>query len=251
MLIRIGLISEQQTRPEKRFWGEYTKEFILNSKNPFEILAVTVPYSENQLGRLKSSLKNRVLNKAKTIMEKNGVEKVFFSPSVSRAVNSEDDTSGAGFAKHILFPKWAYVCVRLFSKRYGIDPLRSKVCIRHSRMDRISEQFISQLCFDTKMLTVCTNDYCRAQTFRERFLDETGMAVKIADYDAWRDYDIVIDVDGALVRIGRDLIVDGAVAEFDFGGYEANLTEITAYVAQFVTFDRNLLFFSDKKKLTL
>lgn len=250
-MIRIGLISEHPTRPEKRFFGEYTKEIILNEKNPFELLAVTVPYSVSQLGKMRASRKNRVINKAKDIMEKNGVEKVFFSPSVRRAVNGEAGMADGDSAKHILFPKWAYVCVRLFSKRYGIDLLKSKVCIRQCRMDRISEQFISQLCFDTKNPVVCTDDYSGAQAFREKFLDEAGMAVKIADYDAWRDFDIVIDVDGALVRIGRDLIVDRAVAEFEFGGYEADLTEITAHVAQFVTFDRNLSFFSDKKKLTL
>lgn len=250
-MIRIGLISEHPTRPEKRFFGEYTKELILSNKNPFELLTVTVPYSETQLGKLKTSRKNRVINKAKTILEKNGVEKIFFSPSVRCAVNGEDDATAADFAKHILFPKWAYVCVRLLSKRYGIDPLRAKICIRHCRMDRISEQFVSQLCFDTKILAVCTNDYSGAQALRDKFLDETGMAVRIADYDAWRDFDIVIDVDGALVRIGRDLVVDGAVVGFELGGFEADLTEITAYVAQFVTFDRNLSFFSDKKKLTL
>ncbi len=250
-MIRIGLISEHPTKAEKRFFGEYTKEFLLNKKNPFELLTVTVPYSENQLERLRASRKNKAINKAKAILEKNGVERIFFSPSIRRVLNGGDDTADTDSAKHILFPKWAYVCVRLFSKRYGVDLLESKVCIRHCRMDRISEQFISQLCFDTKNLAVCTRDCNGAQAFREKFLDETGMAVKIADYEAWRDFDVVIDVDAAAVRIGRDLIVDGAVAEFELGGYEADLTEITAHVAQFVTFDRNLSFFSDKKKLTL
>ncbi|MBQ7097711.1 MAG: hypothetical protein IJN96_06495 [Clostridia bacterium] len=247
-MIRIGLISAHPTKPEKRFFGQYTKEFILNKKNPFELLAVTVPYSGCQFGKLRDSRKNRVINKAKAIMEKNGVERVFFSPSLRCVPDAEADKCSA---KDVLFPRWAYVCVRLFSKRYGIDLLQSKVCIRHCRMDRISEQFISQLRFDTKNLAVCTNDFGGAQAIREKFLEETGMAVKIADYDAWRDFDVVIDVDGAAVRIGRDLVVDGAVADFELGGYDADLTEITAHVAQFVTFDRNLNFFSDKKKLTL
>lgn len=250
-MIRIGLISVHPTKPEKRFFGQYTKEFILNKKNPFELLVVTVPYSGCQFGKLRDSRKDRVISKAKSIMKKNGVERVFFSPSIECVLSDVYATADKCSAKDVLFPKWAYVCVRIFSKRYGIDLMESKVCIRHCRMDRISEQFISQLRFDTKNLAVCTKDFHGARTLREKLLDETGLAVKIADYEAWRDFDVVIDVDGAAVRIGRDLVVDGAVADFDLGGYDADLTEITAHVAQFVTFDRNLNFFSDKKKLTL
>ena len=69
-MVRIGIISERPTKKERVFLERYKREVIKNDKNPFEMVAVRVPYSGKQIQRLPNKWVIKSISKAKKILEK-------------------------------------------------------------------------------------------------------------------------------------------------------------------------------------
>ena len=79
-MVRIGLISEQQQKSKKRFFGEYSKEFVVNDANPFELVVLTVPFDRTKIEGMKDRHKEKMIVKCLSVLEKSGVDRIIFSP---------------------------------------------------------------------------------------------------------------------------------------------------------------------------
>lgn len=249
-MVRIGFITEHPTKPKKLFWGEYTKDVFLNEKNPFELISVIIPYSQNSLKRMNPKRLKRVIDKAIGVLENDGTKHVLYSPFIKQ-ISYDDNASGYAEVKKSLFEKWAYACVMNVAEKYNMKLLDAKVCISDSKLDRISETLMAMLCYDTQNLVLRTDNQNKAQQVRDRFFEETGMNIKITNHININAVDVLIDVDNASVRFGRNLLIDGVSGDFELAGLPIDPVEITAYLGDFGINNRNLYYFSGKKKLTL
>ncbi len=250
-MVRIGFVSEQKTRSKKIFRREFTKEIVSKPTNPFEIIAIALPFSKEELLARRQKKQQKVSERALNLLREEGVERIFFSHELGEMLK----TLSPGYVPETkksrkLFFSWAYRCVKRITVTCGIKLLDAKVCIRTNKLDRLSENLMMQLCYDVKTLFLCTPRCDASDGVCRRFFEETGMCVRASESLAG-DEDIVIDVECMEVRVGRDAVIDGAAPELDVGGFEIHLPELAACI--FEEFDTNekLSFFSGKKKLTL
>ncbi len=248
-MVRIGFISEQQIKPKRVFWKKYNEEFLRSPSNPFELVAVTVPFSKNSFLHLNDKRRNKVLEKAIRSLSEKGTEKILLSPFLKETLTEKGIEMQVIKEKELFF-SWAYGCVKKVSLLCGINLFEAKVCIRADKLERLSENLMAQLCFDVKNLFVCTPKNENVRTVCNRFFEETGMYVRVVERAAG-DEDIMIDTDRLEVRVGRDMIIDGAAPEYEIGDFEIELPELAACVAKKFDVDEKLSFFSGKKKLTL
>lgn len=247
-MVRIGIVSEQMKKNGKFFFGKYTKEYFTDENNPFELVCVSVPYSEKGFEKLSERKQKKVIGKALAILKNEYVSKIIASDFLKEYGLIQCVTKEI---RRRMFVRWAYPCLRRVSEKCGISLLDSNVCIRESEWDRISETLAQQLRFDVKRLCICTDDEKRARQLCETVFDETGMHIKIVRKMSANEVDILVDADNCGIRFGRDLYVDGVAGDFNLNDYPVDLTEISAVVWDFVDIDQKISYFSGKKKLTL
>lgn len=250
-MICIGFITQQQTKPKKHFFRGYTKEVFLSEKNPFALVAVTIPCMAEDIPKIKEKKLGKLVQKAQGLLEEAGAKKIVFSRTLRPFAGKIVDSDWLEAAKKEVFLRTAEDCVRRFAPECGINLLAAKVCIRDSEMGRISENLMRRLCFDVKNLTLCTPKTEYARELCDSFCDEMGMYVSVTSAISENAADVLVDVDGAYVKFGRALVVDGVEPDFDTGGYDVETVDFAACLDGQVGSERILSYLSGKKKLTL
>ncbi len=142
-------------------------------------------------------------------------------------------------------------CIRVVARKCGINLLRSKICIRAAKMDRISEYLMQELCYDTKQLVICTNDCVAAELLCERFCEETGFSIEIYNEQQKVKADVIIDINENNVQIGKDVVVDGIEFDFDIEEKSIDMLDVMACLNEFDWVKHIKNYKSSKNRLTL
>ncbi len=227
----IGLVSEPKDYTRKilikGLLGIEIRDRIISEQNPFELEVGILPFSKKRMDRMSPQRFTDKILKVKKRLIKHGAEKVIISRKIKNLceakgirINELSDVDGKK-----LFLRLIPFCLREITKKCGIDLMSKPVCIRDTEMDRISEYLMRALCFDVKNLIVCTKNTERAYAVCEAFYDETGFWVHVAD-DAFCSAAITIDVDNALLSVGRELCICEAEFGYELEGYDASHTDL-------------------------
>lgn len=235
--MRIGLVTQPKTYTRriliKRLFGTEVTDYISKEKNPFELSVQILPYSKRCLDKMSAKRLSRLVDKAISRLERYDVEKIVFSQELKLLFENKNIVHSSIDADktRLYFLKLMPLCFRQTAKKCGINLLTSSVCISDTKMDRISAYLMRQLCFDVNDLAICTQNSERAQRLCDEFYDETGLLVQVCK-EIKRNTDIVIDVDAASLRIGRDLRVCGADFGFDFSGYNVSHMDVALHLQE-------------------
>lgn len=246
-MVSIGLITEQLTKEQKCIFRRCKKHVIYSEKNPFELIIAEIPFNRERMTSMKEKVLVRYVKKAEKLLKENGTGHIVLSDSIKGFIMDWGMFEGNTQHKKDIFLYTIPYSVRQFAPKCGIDLMEARVCIRDSKMDRISEYLMRELCYDIKNLTICTQNEKDGTNLCERFCDETGMPVKICKNISLGAVDVVIDVDDGFVRIGRDMVIDGIKLDFDLGGYVADSLEIASYIKGFNPVGKVTEYFSNKK----
>ena len=229
----IGLVTEQPANTRKNWFKRLfrikTYKKIQNIEAGIDVLVVEIPYSVNELeGKTPSRLERR-LYKVIEQLEKQ-VTAMILSDNLKELCKSKGilqrQTDNSKTKR--LFLKLCPDCIRQTAKLCGIQMIGSVLCIRDTKMDRISEYLLRELCYDVNNIVICTKNRKVAEELCERFYDETGLLVKVSDADI--SADIIIDVDDATVSVAKDLYVKDADLGYDFQEYKANHLEVAQII---------------------
>ncbi len=233
----IGLVTEPKSYTRKHFFCKILKlrlsEKVENTDNPFILYAEILPFSSRDFERLSPKRLKNIIYKKIRLFKKNGITKLILSDYIFKLCNAKgiDMSSFANGDGRGLFLSLLPLCLRQTAKKAGIDLFLANVCIRDSKLDRISEYLIRQLCFDTKKLYLCTQNLKPAHKFCESFCDETGLWIDVIDKIGFH-CDVMLDVDNYRLRIGNDLSVCDARFGFNFCGYNVCHTDVAALLTQ-------------------
>jgi len=244
-MARIGVVSERKTNEPKSFFERHKRKVTFCSNPIFELVITEIPYTEESLGQTSQNRLKKTVMRAEKVLEDYAVDCIVMSRLLKECIGNENTTDEQKKLFISLLPE----CIRKFAMPCGIKLPINKICIRDSNPGRITEYLVRELRFDAKGFLICTENAPAAGVLAERFFEESGLAMSISASECRAD--IVVDVDAAKVRIGRDLIVDGIEFDFDTGGYEIESLEI----ASLLDCERERLkissYLSGKKKLTL
>ncbi len=239
----IGVITEPKKNTKgltlQRIFGYISVKRECCPENPFELLFATLPQSREKLMQKKAEKVKKLAQKARRKLAKKGAEEIVFSVFLKEKCNSPQNE-----AKELFF-KYAPLCIRQTAAKMGINLFESRLCIRDSKMERISECLINSLCFDVKNLVLITQNTQRATEISEEFYDETGFLVEVRDGQPSR-FDILIDVDKGCIRFGSDLTVHSADMGYNFLGYNIHQLEVAAAAKDTERLPRGWIF--DHKK---
>ncbi len=229
----IGLVTEPllNTRKNwfKRLFRIKTYKKIQNIEAGIDVFAVELPYSIKELNAKTHIGLERYFNKIVERLEKQMVATVL-SDGLKELCQSKgilqrqiDDSKPKK-----LFLKLCPDCIRQTAKLCGFQLIDSVLCIRDTKMDRISEYLLRELCYDVNNIVVCTKNRVAAEEICERFYDETGLLVRVLDAEMVSD--IIVDVDNAVVLIKKDLYIKSADLGYDFQGYKVNHLEFAQII---------------------
>lgn len=227
----IGLVTEQMPHTRKswliRLFRITTYKKIASPQNGFVALLAELPYSIKWLERQTPQRLERLMVKTLAKLEKQASKQVL-SEYLKKLCQSKGVLSEKtdNYKARRLFLRLSSQCIRQTAKKCGIRLIDAVVCIRDTKMDRISEYLLKELCYDVNNIVVCTKNQAGAKAICESFYDETGLLVRILDTDDFVNSDIMVDVDEAFIKFGRDLYVTGADLGFDFKGLYFNHFEI-------------------------
>ena len=240
----IGVVTEPKKNTKRltlqRIFGYISVKSVLCRENPFDLLIAILPYSEKELIRKKDQKVKKLTEKAKRKLVKKGAQEIVFSVFMNEKYNGHKNE-----AKELFF-KYAPQCIRKTTNEMKTNLFESRVCIRDSKMERISENLINQLCFDIKNLVLITENTQKAQKLCERFYDETGLLVEVREGQPQR-FDVLIDVDKGCIRFGSDLAVCGADMGYNFFGYNIDQLDVAVAAKDVERLPRAWIF--DHKKL--
>ncbi len=234
----IGLITEPKSCTKEYFFKRILKipvaEKLINTNNPFELNIQILPYSHKSLEAMSPLRLNNLINKKIRFFQKSGISGLILSDYLYGLCKTKsiDTTCFANGSGTKIFFALIPLCLRQTAKKSGINLFSANVCIRDTKMDRISEYLIRELCFDTKTIYLCTQNLKSAYAFCESFFDETGLWLNICDQLNFR-YDVLIDVDCCQIKIGNDLYIRNAQFGFDFNGYQLCQTDVAALIPGF------------------
>lgn len=246
-MIRIGVISERKTNEPKGFLKKYKITAFLSEKNPFELLMAELPYSKKRLEKMPYYRIENVLMRAERVLRAAGAEHIVMCEELREYGVSENIQK----EKRKLFLSFAPECIRTFAPACGMKLPVNKICIRDSKLDRITEYLIQELSFDAKGFLLCTENIQGAERLAEYLFEERGFPLSIKDTSHREKSEVVVDVDAMQVRTGRDLIVDGIEFDFDSGGYSIDSLEVACLLNCPKSFLRISSYILGKKKLTL
>ncbi len=211
----IGVVTEAKDKNIlQRIFKVLTKRKFETEENPFKLVAVCVPYSSRELEKMDLRRVLRLFQKAVKKARKAGAERIVLSRSVmrlTREIQAElsDVSLNAG---KLLFLGLAPECIRKTAVETGEKLIYQSVCISDFEMDRISEYLVRELCYDTKRMTIVTQNVERAESFCEMFFEESGLLVEVRK-DLPKRTGIFINVDYGFIRFGNDLYI----RDIDFG----------------------------------
>lgn len=254
--MKLGLVTQPKTYTGRIFLksilGIAIKEEIKHPSNPFELKVGILPFSEAMLNRMPPRRLEKVIKKQQIRLKRCGVEKIVYSDFLKKICGEKtilkeyvDDNCG-----NILFLKLLPIFIRQTAEKIGIDLINATICIRDSKAGRISEYLMRELCFDTKNLEVCTRERVRFEAVCDRFYEETGLLVKVLDWDMVTA-DVCIDVDLLELRFGRDLFVRTIDMGFDLDGYVVRHRDIAACLDKFEPDKIKCCYSHKKNRLTL
>ena len=246
-MVSIGLITEQLTKERKYIFGGYKKKIIYSEKNPFELIVAEMPFGREQVASMKDKALTRRVKKAEKLLRENGAEFIVLSNKIKQTIVNREAVEDKTQPQKDVFLHTVPHAIRRFAPECGVDLMEAKICISDSKMDRISEYLMQELCYDIRNLVICTQNEKAGADLCEQFCDETGMPVKICKNVSYGAVDVFIDVDNGFVRIGRDMVVDNIKLDFDLGGYGADSLEIASYIKGFNPVGRVTEYFSNKK----
>lgn len=239
----IGVITEPKKNTKglilQRLFGYISVKRECCPENPFELLFAILPQSRERLAQKKAEKVEKLTRKARRKLAKMGAEEIIFSTFLNEKFNSPQKE-----AKELFF-NYAPLCIRQTAHKMGINLFESRLCIRDSKMERISECLIKDLCFDVKRLALITQNTQNAREMSEKFYDETGFFVEVREGRPSR-FDILIDVDKGCIRFGSDLAVRSADMGYNFFGYETDQLDAAAAAKDTERLPRGWIF--DHKK---
>jgi len=247
-MVRIGVIAMRPKKNKKSFLKRYKKEIINHEKNPFELIVIIIPYSEEQFEDMADCRRQKVISKAKRQLLNDMVDDVIFTKGLYKYAAGDKNLLSM---RNKLFLSIIPLCIKTMVPKCGMTFPLNEICIIDSKLERINEYFLEEICYDAKALKLCTQNTETATSLCERFYDETGLPVQIVK-DLKKSYvDILIDTENARIKFGKDLIIDGAELDLYTAGYEVDFLEIAACVKNVDLSRKILSYFSGKKKLTL
>ena len=254
----IGIISEcigKKKRFENFLGRKYTLDKISNESNPFDALAVVFPYSVEEIKAMQEKRCERILKKAMLQLLENNVDKIILSNQLREYIPNirslcEIDIIADGTQ---VFYRYIPDLIRKTAEKCSISLMNARVCIRASSADRITRYLINSLCYDTKYISMMTNDLRGARELRDELAEETGLFLNvIRSGDADNPIcDILADVENNRVRIGRNVIVDGIEFGFDTQPYMVQSIDIAACLRTEDLTGKLLYYNCGKNKLTL
>ncbi len=233
----IGLITEPKSYTRKYFLIRLLKlrafEKIAAVGNSFDVRAEVLPFSHQGLEKLSAFRLEKLISRRVRLLKKAGVAQLILSEYLFKLCTCKGiDTSGfANGQGRRIFLSLMPLCIRQTAKKSDIDLFSANVCIRDTKMDRISEYLIRELCYDTKKLYLCTQNSRSAKSFCETFFDETGLWVDVCDRLNFH-CDILLDVDNSRLQIGNDLFVVDAKLNYNFGGYSVSHTDAATLLSK-------------------
>ena len=226
----LGFVTEQKPNTRKKrlikLFTKITCQMVENPENGFTLLIVELPVSEQLLKKMPAKRLKKLLDKALSIVKKQ-TDKVVFSNLLKKCCAKKNiPVIGPEPQKcKELLLKLAPQCVRTTAKNCGISLIDSVICIRDTKLDRISETLLRELCFDVNNVVLSTQNQVKAKALCDGFYEETGLFVRTFGEQKIR-YDIIIDVDEGKIGFGRDLFVCEADLGYNLEGFEANHFEI-------------------------
>lgn len=254
--MHIGIVSEYTGENQKVFcFKKSVKEIISDEHNPFELTAIRLPYTVDRIEKMTEKRRISLMKKAVLRLKKSGVNQIVLTDGLKQYRNEImavcDGISVAEGRKE--FYKYIPDAVRVAAKKCSIELLDAKVCISTIRADRITEYLLRKLCYDIKNLTVCTEDTEKAKMLCREFSEETGFFPKItaAVQNSPNRADVLIDLDNARVRIGRNVVIDGVEFDFNLNGFEVNMLDVALCLPDIDIFGRVISYNCGKNKLTL
>ncbi len=231
----IHIVTEAKEKPKAPFFNRLfkriTTEELRVSSNPFDALVHVLPYSEKQLEQMSTRRLLRLVKKVYSQLAKRNADRIivskqlktiFFNKRIDFKAIDDDQV------RHTFF-KLVPEGIRRTARMCEINLLDAAICISDTKMDRISEYLMRELCYDIKKLTLCTNNTAAARAFCEDFFEETGFSVSVCSPPA-RSPDILIDVDNFSIRIGKDLFFADFDLGYNFNGYQISHTDAAACV---------------------
>jgi hypothetical protein len=229
----IGLITESRSYTGKNLFKKYfrrwKKEYIPGNKIIPDIEAVVIPYTRKKLLSMDDKKLEKVLDRAEKKAAKYKVNAVIYSEFLTEICKGKSHIKKEIYqAGEMLFIKLIPDCIRVTAKKCGINLLNSCICIKCSKMERIIEYLMRNLCFDTKKLVLAISDTKDAADACDRFFEETGLSVEISE-DMFPKADIVIDVERAEVEIVNNLFIRDIDLSLDLMGYKARDIDIAVY----------------------
>ncbi len=242
----IGIISESTN--EKDRWRRQTKKIkeVDSCGLPCGIIAMEIACRKKDFENNKISRK--IETAAKRLIGK-GAERLVLSRQLKCCEAKISDRISVGSAQlYRCFPD----CVRVVSAKCGINLMKTEVCISADKMDRISEYLLRGLCYDTKRITMFTEDRMATESFCGRFYDETGLLVCISQDEKKRsNAEILIDVDENIVKIGSDIVVDDVGFEINVDKYSIDILDIMVCLKGFDWINEIKTYKDRKNRLTL
>ncbi|MBR5614514.1 MAG: hypothetical protein IKW64_04345 [Clostridia bacterium] len=233
MLIHIVTEAKEKNKAPlfSRLFKRITTEELRVSSNPFDALVHVLPYSEKQLEQMDTRRLLRLVKKVCLKLERHNANRIVASKPLKAIFlnkqinfkNIDDEQVRRTFFK--LVPEG----IRRTARMCNINLLDAAICISDTKMDRISEYLIRELCYDIKKLTLCTNNTAAARAFCEDFFEETGFSVSVCATPV-RSPDILIDVDDYNVCVGKDLFFADFDLGYDFNGYRISHADAAACI---------------------
>ncbi len=232
----IGILTQPKSYTRKYLFKRLLKlctyELISDDANPFDIYAEILPYQNKNLEKMTAFQLEKLINKSLISLKNRGIANVILSKYLYGLCQAKG-VSTCAFANGIgkkIFLKLMPLCVRQITKKSGINLFTSNICISDSKMDRISEYLMRELCFDTKKLYLCTQNLKSANAFCESFYDETGLWINVCDRLSFY-CDVILDVDNCQIKVGHDLFVRNADFGYNFYGYDICQTDTAAFIS--------------------
>ena len=235
-MMTIGLVTQKKECKRQNFLKKLTRKksrkIEAGTENPFDLVVEVIPFCEESLEEMSSYRLEKLIMKHCKHLEKYKVDQIIYSDFLEKMFARKNLLGYQQTGQNLFFLKKAPDCIRHTAEKCGIDLLKSTICIREFNAGRISEYLMRELCFDTKRITLYTQNKKIAQIICGRFYEETGLLVNTFDYDE-KSADICIDTDANEVKFGPNLYVRDADLGFDFGGYRVSNMRVAGLLTEF------------------
>lgn len=232
----IGLVTQpkqcQGQKSLKRLFKRRPQKVKEGDRNPFDLMIEVLPFSKETLEKMSSHRLEKLINKHCKRLKNCRVDEIIYSDFLEKLLAGKVMLPCGQSGQNLFFLKKVPVCIRQTAKKCGIDLLKSTICIRDANAGRISEYLMRELCFDTKKIVFCSKNQKSAKTICDKFYEETGLLIKVLDYDE-KSADICIDADLNELSFGTDLYVRDADLGFDFDGYKVSNMRVASLLTGF------------------